>query len=332
MGMHLPLFVDKESKTPVYRQITRQITQLVKDGELTPGDKLPPERVIAQQLDVARGTIKKAYLELAQNNIIEVTQGRGSFVSALNLAASNSRKDQAITLLQETFHKLKELNFSAKEIQLFTQLILLESEHRKAEFAIAAVDCNPEALNIFRHQLQYISKITLYDYLLDDLVTHENPTSLLKNYNLILTTTTHYSELCGLVPTLAEKVIQAAVAPSHQTIIDVASIKDDSSVGIICESKTFDRIIRNRLRSLGISTKNIKTLWYTKLHHIDQFLSDRSILILPPDGKNRLSNFANEVQTFTTGGGLIIPFEYQIERGSLIYIEEQISKRLDREN
>ncbi len=92
----MDLYIDKEQSTPIYRQITMQITKMVQDGILNPGDKLPAERALADSLGIARGTIKKAYMELASNKVIEITQGRGSFVSSEHEIQSEGRKEQAV--------------------------------------------------------------------------------------------------------------------------------------------------------------------------------------------------------------------------------------------
>mgnify|MGYP002611225316 CR=1 FL=1 len=65
---------------PIYQQVAQQILQDIKEGKLRPGDRLPTERELAAQLGVARGTVKKAYRELADNNLVEVIQGSGTYV------------------------------------------------------------------------------------------------------------------------------------------------------------------------------------------------------------------------------------------------------------
>ncbi len=326
----MELKVEKESSTPIYRQITMQITKMVQDGTLNPGDKLPPERSLSDSLGIARGTIKKAYMELAQNKIIEMTQGRGSFISSIHMVQPENRKEQAVKILDKALTKLESLKFGEKEISNLIHIMMMERRYRQLDLSIATVDCNPESLELFHRQLSYLSKITIKDYLLDDIMSNPNANEVLQNYDLILTTTTHFTELVGQVPDLQDKILQAAVAPSHQTIIDLASINEMTRGGIICDSKIFDRIIRTRLRSLGILTKDIKTLRFSKQQNLREFLADKDLLIIPPNGEMRLSDQAKVLEEFTTRGGSIRHFEYQIERGSMIHIEEQITKLMEK--
>ena len=61
----LNLKLDKSAgASPAYTQIVHYIETSIKTNKLRPGDKLPPERDLAEQLGTARGTVKKAYEEL----------------------------------------------------------------------------------------------------------------------------------------------------------------------------------------------------------------------------------------------------------------------------
>lgn len=323
------ILVNKESNVPIYRQISMQIMKMVQDGTLSPGDKLPPERQMADDLGLARGTIKKAYMELEKNRIIDITQGRGSFISLIHEIQSESRKERALAVLEQSLDALSDLKFEDKEILTLLQIVMMERRSRKMNFSIATVDCNPESLEIFHRQLSYITKITIHDHLLDDIVNRKDAEESLEVYDLILTTTTHHAELVGLLPGLKGKIFQAAVAPNYQTIIDLSSIKENDSIGIVCESRIFDRIIRQRLRSIGIPTGGIKTIRYRQLQKFEEFISDKDVLIMPPDGEAKLAAVADELEKYRMRSGSIIHFVYQIERGSLIYIEEQISRMLE---
>ncbi|MGC8838013.1 MAG: FadR/GntR family transcriptional regulator [Anaerolineae bacterium] len=56
-------------------QIAERILQLILDGELQPGQKLPPERELAALLGVSRASLREATKALAMRNIVEIRQG-----------------------------------------------------------------------------------------------------------------------------------------------------------------------------------------------------------------------------------------------------------------
>jgi DNA-binding transcriptional regulator YhcF (GntR family) len=321
--------IDQKSSLPVYRQVMQEVIRRVKEGELKPGDRLPPERELADSLNISRGTVKKAYGELEKNRIIDVIQGRGSFVAKEQDVIVQSRKDRAVHLIENTLDMLEELKFSQREIQTFIHLLMMKREERTMSFRVCVVDCNPEALSVIVKQLQYISHINITQILLDDLIDSPIQQTGLIEFDVIITTPTHYSELLGLVPNLGDRCLQAVLTPDQQTIIDLASIRSENKLGIICQSTRFKEIIKERLKGFNIPVKDIKNMTMKANSDYRTFLKDRQIIIVPPEGTviyNREHSAA--LQEFTNRGGKLIPFNYQIDRGSLIYIEEQISERI----
>lgn len=71
---------------PIYRQLADALLGLVEDGSLRPGDQLPPERAFATALSVSRGTVVRAFEQLAADGIVERVQGSGTTVAGQPLA------------------------------------------------------------------------------------------------------------------------------------------------------------------------------------------------------------------------------------------------------
>jgi len=323
--------IDKESTVPVYRQITQNITRMVKQGILKPGDKIVPERELAATLNLARGTVKRAYGELENNHVLEVVQGRGTFISRNQDILVQSRKDKAVKLIDTTLSELENLNFSHREITTFFHLMLMNREQKINSFHIAAVDCNSEALSVFQKQLQYISGTRISKYLLDDVVSNGDPVRLLSGFDVILTTSTHYNELISLCPELRERILQAALTLGQQTIIELASIKPESRTGMICMTERFRDIVSERVAMFGLKMEEASYLSSGVGRDFHNYLENKDILILPSEmSVSDNWGLTDALDKFTVRGGKIINFDYQIDRGSLIYIEEQISKRMER--
>jgi DNA-binding transcriptional MocR family regulator len=67
---------------PLYLAIVRALEQATLAGELQPGDRLPPQRELAQRLGVDLTTITRAYSVARTLGLLEGAVGRGSFVRA----------------------------------------------------------------------------------------------------------------------------------------------------------------------------------------------------------------------------------------------------------
>lgn len=67
---------------PRYLQIVAQLERAVATGLLRPGDRLPPQRRLAEHLAVDLTTVTRAFGEARERGLIDAVTGRGSFISA----------------------------------------------------------------------------------------------------------------------------------------------------------------------------------------------------------------------------------------------------------
>jgi DNA-binding transcriptional regulator YhcF (GntR family) len=306
------------------------VTSLIHDGVLNPGDKLPTERELANQLKIARGTVKKAYELMAKDGLLETTQGRGTFVSSRQDIIPRGRKERAMKMIDNLVDELRKLNFSYQEIRTFVELALIQREEKLENFNVAIIDCNPESLAIFERQLIILKHVRVSKILLDEIVSDPQAEKRLEPFDLILTTSTHYSELLGKVSGLKDRLIQVAVSPSQETIIEMASLSPVQRLGVVCESPNFLARVVARIKNLGLATGQIPCLFLKDEEKLPDFLEKVDVVFIPPGYQlqRKKENLA-AVQDFTQRGGKVIVFDYQIERGSLLYVEERISQLLN---
>lgn len=70
-----------DTRVILSQQIADEIVRLINDQKYTPGDRLPSEYELAEQLHVARGTVREAVKALVSRNILEIRRGKGTFVT-----------------------------------------------------------------------------------------------------------------------------------------------------------------------------------------------------------------------------------------------------------
>lgn len=83
------------------RSIAERLLQLISDGTIKPGDKMPSERELIDKLKVARSTVREALQALAAVNIVEIRPGIGTFVNP-NALELIPHARQALTDSKET--------------------------------------------------------------------------------------------------------------------------------------------------------------------------------------------------------------------------------------
>ena len=65
---------------PLYLRIVAAMAQAINSGELAEGDKLPPQRQLAWQLNINLSTVTKAFQEASKRHLIYGEVGRGTFI------------------------------------------------------------------------------------------------------------------------------------------------------------------------------------------------------------------------------------------------------------
>ena len=76
----MTLRIDLKSSVPVYRQIVDGLRILLVNGDLHPGDQLPPVRRLATDLGVHFNTVAEAYRTLAEEGWLEIIRRSGARV------------------------------------------------------------------------------------------------------------------------------------------------------------------------------------------------------------------------------------------------------------
>jgi DNA-binding transcriptional MocR family regulator len=95
---------------PLQRRLAAALASAVERHDLLPGTKLPPERVLAAQLGVARTTVSAAYGLLERRGLVDRRQGRGTHVTGGDGTPMGLRAADLTTSLQRNviFRRLTE--------------------------------------------------------------------------------------------------------------------------------------------------------------------------------------------------------------------------------
>jgi len=79
-------------------QVRDKLVQMIREGQLQEGEKLPPEPQLSAMFGVGRSTVREAVQSLIGLGVIEMRPGRGAYVRRLSLADLVRMVDGAIRL------------------------------------------------------------------------------------------------------------------------------------------------------------------------------------------------------------------------------------------
>jgi len=95
-----------EATTPVYEAVQLRLQELIRNGEIRLGEKLPSERALAERFRVSRNSVREAIRGLAEKNIVQSRRGDGTY---LRSCLDNSSGQPLAHVLRSQGKRLKEI-------------------------------------------------------------------------------------------------------------------------------------------------------------------------------------------------------------------------------
>lgn len=78
---HLATLISQFPRKPAYRGLRQVLQELIGDGRIPLGTRLPSERAVSQALAVSRNTVTRAYADLVAAGFATARQGAGTFAA-----------------------------------------------------------------------------------------------------------------------------------------------------------------------------------------------------------------------------------------------------------
>lgn len=321
--MEAVFYIDPSLDVPLYRQLVDRIQTAIKTGKLTAGEKLPTVQEMSENLSIARGTIKRAYDELERKGLLEKVQGRGTFV-CYQPSNSGSRKEQAMAAIDEMLNRLEEMGFSPAEINIFLNLKLRQRAEQESRVKVVAVECNPENLEQMAQQLRGLEGVDLYTYLLEDLLQY--PYRLGDDFDLLVTTPSHADYLQSILP-VKKRLARAALRPADACLRQIIRLNPGAEVGIVGYSPRFTELMQEACETYAEDVCLHDPLAFAQERDLEGYLQGKDA-VLVPQHYDRF--FGTEERELLDGfSGKLIRCHYEMDEGSLIYLENKIKRLLD---
>jgi len=137
----------------VYMKIVEQIRDLIKEGKLKPGDKLPSEHILAEKFGTSRPSVREALSALEILGITESRGGKGNFI----------RNDLSSSSYEQKFKELEEEEspFELLETRKAVEAEIAGLAAKKA--TKEEIDAIQESLDKMKGSLTNIPEIMKFD-------------------------------------------------------------------------------------------------------------------------------------------------------------------------
>ena len=308
--------INPDSEIPVYRQLVDQINAEIRSGALKTGTQLPTVREMAGQMNLSCGTVKRVYDCLREMGDIEMTRRRGTFVKYVR-EDGDSRKVQAMMAIDRMFRQLSDLSFSPAEIQIFLGLKMREWGLRWSGMRVALVTQYTELAASLERQLGRIGNVRVIVCGLRQM--REYPYSIDEESDVILASSQDSPGLLPILPDRA-KLIKLAFSPEPESLCRIARFP--GRLGVACEDAPFAELVRGYLPEER--REALVAFCTTAGGDAAAFLDSIDGLIVPAGWSIPFSG-----QLLEGARAQLLPFDYAIDEGSMIYLEERINRIRD---
>ncbi len=321
--------VNAEDANPIYLQIAQQIIDLIEadQTDLSAATiQLPSVRALADSLDVARGTIQQSYNYLENNGYIYRITGKGSFIKPQE-TTDVSRKDQALSALDNMLETFENLGFSDREIQIYFDLKMREREKSEENLKIGIVAESSEIRTILQNYLTGISNLETYRYPIDELAYSGDV--LLDNLDAILTTTDNYQRISTLLNSyhVSIDILILGLNLTPQTVLEMASVRAKKQIGILTHTMSFADLMKEQIVAL-VQPEKEPLICLLNDDQIDTFLDKVNYIFLPSNLLYVSSQqIISRLKNYQRNKGKIIDFQLTAENGSLHYLLEKIDDK-----
>ncbi|MGC7095002.1 GntR family transcriptional regulator [Amycolatopsis lurida] len=282
--MERNLQVSRDSDVPIYRQLVTQLSFMIESGELAAGQVLPSSRLLADNLHINRNTVARAYADLGERGLVE-TRGRGGTVVTGFGRGREGARDRARSILAEATRACVDLGLSAAEIQALVSSLALRAEGDLLKLAF--VECNADRAKYFAGELAGHLGLKVKPLVLGEFDPEQ------ERADLVLTTFFHLAEVRGLWRRADTEVVAIVAAPHVRTLVRIAAVAPDRTVGIWYSTEDQALSIRDSLTQSGL--RNIKVL-----HGLaDEDLEEVDLVVIPsesPEVKARLESRAEVIE------------------------------------
>ena len=306
--------IDRKCGIPLYIQVKKQIMDLIKEGNLKVGTKMPTERELSQELNISRNTISTAYNQLENVGVLKSIQGKGTFVAE----EVTSWKDQEVKNKLKKFVDLalEEALEIGVEAEDFLEIVIERVQEKKefmSKITGAFVECNIEQAKMFSKELTNNSNMNIVPLTVSDVEEmNEETLKVIDKSEVIISAFNHVNEVKNAmkVREIEKEVFGVATNPKLESIVKIARHPYETSFAFICISEEMIFKMKSALSDAGLGDLKVEYFNEPDSDKLSQIVSKYDVLIVTPGRKK-------DVEKVNSQNKEIIEFSYKLDESSV---------------
>ena len=138
--------VAKSQKT--YGIVVDYFKKKIIAGDLKPGEKLPPEREIAEELGVSRNSVREAIRFMDMTGVISSQQGSGNYITCDFQSSLEETMGMMFAMDQIDYIQISQIRYSLERLAFTLALDHASEEDKKIHYTLARASGNVLILDI----------------------------------------------------------------------------------------------------------------------------------------------------------------------------------------
>jgi GntR family transcriptional regulator len=302
--------LEKKPGAPYYLQLKDILKTLIQSGDLREG-RIPPVRQLAREYGVSINTALRAYESLRREGLVAGAVGRGTFVTTTGEMQRRNRQGLLRRVVEHALEEALALACSIEEFSEAVSELVAEKRELLRKVRLAFIECNIEQLLYFTDHLDLDPHIHRIPVLLGDLQAAKKETlEALASSDIVVTSFYHIEEVRGRLASLGKPIVGISLEPEMGTIIRIAKIPKESTVGLVTTSEDFRAIIREILASLGLRFARILETTSRDREEVRELARQCGALLVSPQRRQQVSEAAGP-------GAEVIEFVFTPDRTSV---------------
>jgi GntR family transcriptional regulator len=183
--------------------------------------------------------------------------GRGTFVSTKKREPRMrlEKMDKLLAIVDESIDRARQLGFSPEEfyLTLYARIQTTPETTRLLKVPVLFIECNRPHAELFSMELEKELPLKVDPMLVEDIKrVLERSRESLKRYALIITTFYHIQEVQALLTGTEIEVVGLMVSTSLEALMRLASLPEDTKVGVACVVRTGSENLKLSIERAGL--------------------------------------------------------------------------------
>ena len=235
--------INKDSKIPLFMQISEQLRHLILSGRYEPGTKLPSSRELSELLQVNRNTISNALEVLRSEGLVEIRHGVGIFVKGISSPPAQEISETLKTIARRALKDARGIGYNEHDLAEAIQMVshhpaTLPVSPESGSKYIVFVECNKPILETYKWDIEAFVGVKVVPFLLDDLREFDPATqAVLSGCECVATTYTHLYDTKSILRHMDKPILGITAAPYVDLRVRVSHWPRDSRVLVIMMRK-----------------------------------------------------------------------------------------------